>query len=66
VTKDPLDELELVWRVEIADNRDKQWNHQHEKLVEFKRKNGHWIVPKRYEQDRSSLQVAVNLLALRI
>jgi hypothetical protein len=51
--KDLLDELEFVWRVEIADNQDKQWRQQYEKLVEFKRKNGHCMVPKVYEQDKS-------------
>jgi uncharacterized protein YbgA (DUF1722 family) len=32
---------------------DKQWNMQYEQLVEFKRNNGHCLVPKSYEQDQS-------------
>jgi uncharacterized protein YbgA (DUF1722 family) len=51
--KDLLDELDFVWRAEIADNLDKQWRQQYEKLVEFKRKNGHCIVPYHYKQDKS-------------
>jgi hypothetical protein len=35
------------------DHLDKKWNMQYEKIVEFKRKNGHCLVPKRYEQDKS-------------
>ena len=31
---------------------DKMWHLQYEKLVEFKQKNGHFLVPFRYEQDR--------------
>jgi hypothetical protein len=32
---------------------DKQWNMKYEQLVEFKRKNGHCVVPAKYEQDKS-------------
>jgi uncharacterized protein YbgA (DUF1722 family) len=48
-----LDELDFVWSLEIADNNDKQWRQQYEKLVEFKRNYGHCFVPTRYEQDNS-------------
>jgi hypothetical protein len=51
--KDLLDELEFVWCVDIADNNDKNWQQQYEKMVEFKRKNGHCCVPKSYSQDKS-------------
>jgi uncharacterized protein YbgA (DUF1722 family) len=51
--KDLLNELEFVWRVEVADKTDKNWLQQYEKLVEFKRKNGHCCVPKSYCQDKS-------------
>jgi hypothetical protein len=37
----------MVWKVD-----DKQWNKQYEKLVEFKRKNGHCLVPSKYEEDK--------------
>ena len=43
-----LDELEFVWNV-----GNYEWNQQYEKLVELKQKNGHCIVPIRYEQDMS-------------
>jgi hypothetical protein len=33
--------------------RDNAWNKQYEQLVEFKRKNGHWIVPRRCKEDAS-------------
>jgi hypothetical protein len=32
---------------------DKLWHQNFEKLVEFKRKNGQCLVPKKYEQDKS-------------
>jgi hypothetical protein len=32
---------------------DKKWNMNYEKLVKFKRTNGHCMVPRRYEQDKS-------------
>jgi nitrate reductase assembly molybdenum cofactor insertion protein NarJ len=32
---------------------DKKWNMQYEKLVEFKRKKGHCIVPYMYKEDKS-------------
>jgi hypothetical protein len=47
--KNLLDKLEFVWRVD----KFAEWNTQYEKLVEFKRKNGHCIVLHRYEKDVS-------------
>jgi hypothetical protein len=44
-----LDEIGFVWRVANS----AQWNKQYEKLVAFKRKNGHCIVPKRNKEDAS-------------
>jgi hypothetical protein len=32
---------------------DKKWNRQYEQLVEYKRTNGHCMVPNKYEQDKS-------------
>jgi hypothetical protein len=60
--KDLLDEIGFAWNSERArkyytfknyDHSDNIWNQQHEKLVEFKRQNGHCVVPRRYEQDKS-------------
>jgi uncharacterized protein YbgA (DUF1722 family) len=53
--KELLDELGFVWRIEIIDKKcfDKKWKRQYEKLVEFKRKNGHCILRRGYEQDKS-------------
>jgi uncharacterized protein YbgA (DUF1722 family) len=51
--KQTLDNVGFVWRVETAKNNEKNWHQQYEKLVQFKRKNGHCIVPRRYEQDNS-------------
>jgi DNA-directed RNA polymerase subunit N (RpoN/RPB10) len=51
--KEILDELDFVWSVDSAGNYDKQWRQQYERLVEFQQKNGHCIVPCRYEQDKS-------------
>jgi hypothetical protein len=47
-----LDEIGFVWKADSANN-DKLWHQQHEKLVEFKQKNGHCQVPHKYEQDKS-------------
>jgi uncharacterized protein YbgA (DUF1722 family) len=41
-----LDEIGFAWKGE-------GWDQQYEKLVEFKRKNGHCMVPNRYQQDKS-------------
>jgi hypothetical protein len=52
--KELLDAIGFAWNVEKGNkNSDYQWNMQFEKLVEFQRKNGHFIVPKKYEQDKS-------------
>ena len=55
--KDKLDEIGFVWKVDrttaarvIAE--DKKWHQQYKRLVEFKRKNGHCIVPQGYEQEK--------------
>jgi uncharacterized protein YbgA (DUF1722 family) len=52
--KDLLDEIGFVWKAPArSHDKDKQWNKQYEKLVEFKRKNRHCNVPQKYEQDKS-------------
>jgi hypothetical protein len=57
-----LNEIGFVWsRLDacgcsldvVTDYNDKQWHQQYEKLVEFKRKNGHCIVPKRPKEGLS-------------
>jgi hypothetical protein len=49
--KAPLDEIGFIWKVPASGgNYDKIWHTQYEKLVEFKRKNGHCIVPQRYQE----------------
>jgi hypothetical protein len=47
-----LDELGFAWRV---GNYTPSWNTQYEKLVEFKRKNGHCLVPRKRCQEDASL-----------
>ncbi len=53
--KELLDEIGFVWKAEgphhSIDN--KRWHQQCEKLVDFKRKNDHCLVPQRCEQDKS-------------
>jgi hypothetical protein len=44
-----LDEIGFAWKVDYS----AEWNKQYEKLVEYKRKNGHCLVPKRYHEDMS-------------
>jgi hypothetical protein len=51
--KKQLDEVDFVWKVKIADNREKQWRQQYEKLVDFKRKSGHCMVPINHEPNKS-------------
>jgi hypothetical protein len=49
-----LDEIGFVWTVEnTTSTNDKLWHLQHEKLVEFKRTNGHCLVPFKYQQDKA-------------
>jgi hypothetical protein len=50
--KELLDKIGFAWKDDGANN-DKLWHQQHEKLVEFKRKNGNCLVPQRYEADKS-------------
>ena len=38
--------------MEADKKRNKKWNLQYEKLVEFQQQNGHCIVPQRHEQDK--------------
>jgi hypothetical protein len=61
--KDLLDEIGFIWKVRVDykpaivsksdKSRHTKWYNEYEKLVEFKRKNGHCMVPYRYEQDKS-------------
>jgi hypothetical protein len=46
-----LDEIGFVWRVRVVNSV--PWNKQYEKLVEFKRENGHCNVPQRYREGMS-------------
>jgi uncharacterized protein YbgA (DUF1722 family) len=45
-----LDEIGFVW---IVDTNNAPWEKQYEKLVDFEQKNGHCLVPKRYQEDLS-------------
>jgi hypothetical protein len=61
--KELLDEIGFAWKSDGANNYDddklwhqqseKLWRQQYERLLEYKRKNGHCKVPKRYEQSES-------------
>jgi hypothetical protein len=58
--KNLLDEIGFGWsvaksvpNVERPNISDSRWNKQYEKLVEFKRKNGHCSVPRTYQEDVS-------------
>jgi hypothetical protein len=54
IRKDLLDEIGFAWKgAGRYHNNNKIWHHQYEKLVEFKRTNGHCVVPQKYEQDKS-------------
>jgi hypothetical protein len=46
--KDLLDEIGFAWNVQ-----NHQWHLQYQKLVEFQGKNGHCLVPKKYQKDAS-------------
>jgi hypothetical protein len=50
-----LEEIGFVWRVDLSvrDETGSPWKKQYEKLVEFKRKNGHCLVPKKWPEDAS-------------
>jgi hypothetical protein len=55
--KDLLNKIGFVWKAPgvAANNKnnDKTWQQQFEKLVEFKQKNGHCLVPRIHEEDAS-------------
>jgi hypothetical protein len=54
--KGNLDEIGFAWKPDVAHHfkpDDKSWHQHYEKLVKFKRKNGHCMVPQKYEQDKS-------------
>jgi hypothetical protein len=52
--KDVLDKIGFVWKhVTLAARASTTWQKHYEKLVEFKQKKGHCMVPKRYEADKS-------------
>jgi hypothetical protein len=50
-----LDAIGFAWKADYTHFKpdDKLWIHQCKKLVEFKRKKGHCMVPFRYEEDNS-------------
>jgi hypothetical protein len=51
-----LDEIGFAWKGDGTHKNksdDKLWHQLYEKLVEFKRKKGHCVVPSRFEQDKS-------------
>ena len=50
--KELLDEIGFVWRAK-TEGDDEKWLQQYKKLVEFKQKNGHCMVPSRYKQDKA-------------
>jgi hypothetical protein len=53
VRKTLLDQIGFAWKVDDDHTfkpDDRLWQQQYEQLVEFKRKNGHCVVPSRYEQ----------------
>jgi hypothetical protein len=56
--KELLDDIGFVWKADgIATTHvsgdDKKWRNQYEKLVEFKHKNGHCLLPQKYKEDMS-------------
>jgi hypothetical protein len=49
-----LDEIGFVWKDDPGfKSDDNQWHQQCKKLLEYKRKSGHCMVPYRYEADKS-------------
>jgi hypothetical protein len=52
-----LDGIEFAWKADDAYRNfkpdDKLWHEEHQKLVKFKGKNGHCMVPRSYEQDKT-------------
>jgi hypothetical protein len=56
-----LEELGFAWEApQGGNNTENNWHLQYEKLAEFKRKNGHCIVPARYHQEDVALGSWVN------
>jgi hypothetical protein len=53
--KDLLDELRFVWKVDISESEKSTWKKQYENLAEFKRINGHCLVPQRHHEEVLSL-----------
>jgi hypothetical protein len=55
--KELLDKIGFVWidnnTAALVSCYNQKWNKQYEKLVEFKRKNGHCIVPQKRKEDKS-------------
>ena len=50
--KKQLDDIGFSWK-SYTQARDEQWNQQYEKLVHFREKNGHCMLPSRYQQDKA-------------
>jgi uncharacterized protein YukE len=51
-----LDEIGFAWKPDAGHNFKldaKHWHQQYEKLLEYKRKNGHCKVPNKYKDDKS-------------
>lgn len=55
--RERLDEIGFVWKLEksttMRPEYDKKWYLQYQKLIDFKRKNGHCLVTINYEQDKT-------------
>jgi hypothetical protein len=54
--KDILDKIGFAWKDDGAltfKPNDKLWHQQYEKLLEYKRKIGHCMVPNKYKDDKS-------------
>jgi hypothetical protein len=53
-----LDDIGFVWKGDAGsannfNQYDQLWDQQYEKLVAFQRKNGHCVIPDRYQQDKA-------------
>jgi hypothetical protein len=48
-----LDDIGFAWKVKVDTTNSALWNKQYEKLVQYKRENGHCLVPKEYPVDKS-------------
>jgi hypothetical protein len=55
--KELLDKIGFAWTADSIAGRvsgeDQKWHQQHEKLVDFKQKNGHCVVPRLYKEDKA-------------